>query len=164
MTTFFDLFAQNARGPESWTDPTWLDREFLAALRRHGLAYWRPGDAIASSGERLLLGIAPTSGYDMRLLDVIVEGHRQNNGQKLIVEVFNMWECTSDSEYDRRVPSLGVVFQSPVAGHWIDGRWTRSEQGFYARDWIAKLFGSSSDTITGYVTHWREAQMATREG
>jgi hypothetical protein len=96
----------------------------------------------------------------MRLLDEIVDALRKSNGQGMTVDVFNVWNCRSQTDFATYLPGLSNVLQSPVTGQWRDGQLLQTEQGYAARDWIARRFGSSSQAIVDHVTRWREAQRA----
>ena len=74
MTAFFDLFLRNPSRLEPEADPTCADPEFVKTLAGSPFRLWRPGDSVSPHGERLLLGVATWSGYDMRLPDVMAEG------------------------------------------------------------------------------------------
>jgi hypothetical protein len=155
MTTFFALFeeASSRRGLRN-DCPEWDDCQFQTLVKQGPLQLWRPGMPIPDRGTRLLLGVATWSGYDMRLLDVIVNSQRRNPQEDLIVEVFNVAECHKTSDFRRYIPKLQQVFHTPVVGVWRNGQFQDAWHGRQAREFVALQFGSSSDEITQYVQDW----------
>lgn len=66
MNLFFDCFAAHADGAGA-------DHLFPSIVERSPFQLWRPGDSIPQHAVRLLIGAAPSSAYDMRLLDIVME-------------------------------------------------------------------------------------------
>jgi hypothetical protein len=162
MSTFFDLFLKSSFRPLPETDPAWADLELESLLGSRGLRLWRPGDPIVERGVRLLVGVAPWSGYDMRLLDVIAEAIETSGQPKYpVVDVFNTADCKQQQDFRQYVPRLRQVSQTPVVGLWRDGRLTEAKQGYEARDLVARLFRSDSAAIVEYVQDQIKARSAT---
>ncbi len=162
MTAFFDLFVRASAGPDSWTDPTWADRQLPDLVAASPFRPWKPDDPIPQHGVRVLIGVATWSGYDMRLLDVIAETIARDPGKAPTVEVFNTAACKQHSDFREYIPKLGDVLQVPVVGVWRDGRLEKWGEGYAARDLAARMFGSSSDEVVAYVTNWRNARATSR--
>lgn len=160
MMGFFELFLQNARRPEAWTDPQWANRQFPAVVAASPLRLWRPGDPVPAAGERLLLGVATWSGYDMRLLDVIVEGVQRMPGSERTLEVFSTDDCQTHEDFEAYISGLGRIHQVPVVGFWQSGHLRWSGQGHAARQFAASLYGSSSAEIVEFVTTHTKAPAA----
>ncbi len=159
MTPFFDLFAKNSLRPVPETDPTWADREFQALVTDSPFQLWRPGDPIPQQGDRLLIGVATWSGYDMRLLDVIAEAlSRRDPSHVPVVDLFNTADCKQHRDFKEYVPKLRAVFHTPVVGLWRNGRLDESREGYEARDLTARMFGSGSAEIVAYVQDWIKAR------
>ncbi|HJT76734.1 MAG TPA: hypothetical protein VJ739_05985 [Gemmataceae bacterium] len=137
-----------------------MEREFPAAVAGSSLRLWRPGDPLSDHGTRILIGIATWSGYDMRLLDVVEEGMAR--GSAPAVAVFNTSDCRTQDDFNKYVPGLGAVYQTPVVGIWQDGRLEWSGQGAEARERVARLFGSGPDEIGKYVGDRMNAERNAR--
>jgi hypothetical protein len=137
-----------------------VEREFPAAVADSRLRLWRPGDPIASHGVRILIGVAPWSGYDMRLLDVVDEG--MGRGPAMVVEVFSTSDCHTQKDFEKYISGVSAVYQPPVVGFWRDGRLEWSGQGAEARERVARLFGSGSDEIVKYVVDRMNAERNAR--
>ena len=67
----------------------------------------------------------------MRLLDALDQ--RVGVGTEEKVDVFNVLDFKSQSDFDKYVPGIARVFQSPVLGVWEDGTLKRSLSGSDAR-------------------------------
>ncbi len=158
MTTFFALFSEASARQGFSYDPGWADRQFPALVEQGPLRLWHPDMPIPDRGTRFLLGVATWSGYDMRLLDIIVDSQRRVPQNDLIVEVFNVAECRRTSDLRDYIPKIRQVFHTPVVGIWQNGRWQDARQGHAARNLVALRFGSSSDEITQHVQDWIKAR------
>jgi hypothetical protein len=157
MTAFFRLFMDASSRPGLNNDPEWADRHLPGLVAEGPLRMWRPGMIVSDKGTRLLIGAATWSGYDMRLLDLIAEAKRADPQEASIVDVFNTADCRQMSDFRDYIPTLPEVFQTPVVGVWQDGRLQEAQQGYAARDLIARLFGSTSQQITQQVEDWIKA-------
>jgi hypothetical protein len=152
MSRFFDLFLEHAKRPLPETDPGWADRQFESLAATTPVRLWRPGDSIPSEGSRLLLGLAPWSGYDMRLLDVMLDAIESRRPSSVpVVDVFNVAECRQQLDFRKFIPKLRLVTQTPVVGLWREGRLVEVKQGYEARDFVSRLFGADPASIVEYV-------------
>jgi hypothetical protein len=144
-------------GPSA--DQAEVVRRFPAAVAASSMHWWSPGDPVAGRGARFLVGVAPYSWYDLRLLDRIDEAFSVWRSQEAPprVDVFNTAECLTQEDFNRWVPGIAPVFQSPILGIWLDGRFLEAHQGFAARDLVARRFGSSSAEITQEVPKANQA-------
>jgi hypothetical protein len=124
------------------------ERMFREAVARSPFRPWKPGDPIAATGTRILIGAAAWSVYDLRLLDVVADALTRMNGTGALVEVF---DASSMADFASYVPDLGFVHHTPVAGVWENGVLKEKASGFFARELIARMFGSSSDEIVQFV-------------
>jgi len=154
IATFFALYAEASARQGFRADPEWADRQFPLLVARGPLRLWRPDMPIAEQGIRLLLGVATWSGYDMRLLDLIIDSKRRIPREESIVDLFNVADCRRPGDVRNYVPKLRQVFHTPVFGVWRNGRFQEARQGHQARNLVALRFGSSSDEITQYVQDW----------
>jgi len=176
MTAFFDLFVRHSADPSVRDDPTWADRSFPDVVASSPFHLWRPGDPIAKSGARYLIGVATWSGYDMLLLDLIAEIIRPNPVDPLAniaqtlrrslvappaIDVFNMADCRQDSDVARYISGLGSVSQTPIGGLWRDGQLEWSGQGHLAREFLAGQFGFSSSEVVAFVQDRIKARQCT---
>jgi hypothetical protein len=161
MSSFFELFLEHAKRPLPEIDPAWADRQFESIAAATPLRLWRPGDSIPSNGCRLLLGVAAWSGYDMRLLDVIVDAIASRRPSSVpVVDVFNVAQCRQQLDFRQYIPKIRLVTQTPVAGLWREGRLVEIKQGYEARDFGARFFGADSAAIVEYVQDRIKARSA----
>jgi hypothetical protein len=142
MTTFSDLSqALTSSGPRDGSlglGQNYLDDRFPSVVSTSPLGLWSPGDAIPARGERLLIGVATWSAYDMKLLDAVSQA-LQKLPAGLTVEVFNVADCSSPEEFDRYVPGIGRVFHTPVVGLWSDGKLVDRATGRAGRQLVARV-------------------------
>jgi hypothetical protein len=117
-----------------------LDAYFPTIVSRSPLHLWSPGDPIPRQGNRLLIGVATWSASDMRLLDAIAQALHER-APALAVDVFNVAECRAPADFDRYVPGIGAVLQTPVVGLWSEGRLVEKASGFAGRELAARTCG-----------------------
>src|SRR6185369_475497 len=117
MGKFEDLLRLHNRLPPG--EQQLLAREqFPAVVASSRMSMWAPGEPLPASGSRVLIGVATYSLYDLDLLDAL---DSQLFGDDA-VELFEVSSCSSHEEFDRFIPGIGKVFQTPLVGFWQDGQ------------------------------------------
>lgn len=117
-----------------------LDARFPSIVSQSLFRLWSPGDPIPHQGEWLLIGVATWSAEDMKLLDAISQViHRR--ALALTVEVFNVANCRSPADFQRYVPDIRDVLQTPVVGHWSEGMFVEKASGYAGRKLVAAICG-----------------------
>ena len=130
--TFHDILAlppseQNTRGAALLAD----------SVRRSAMK-WLPDLTHSNgTGDKLRIGVAVWSGYDLRLLDLVNDAHP--NG--IVVEVFNLDDAFATGIIEQFLPGLGTVFHSPVVGHWVGGQLVETASGYDARQLVGRVIG-----------------------
>jgi hypothetical protein len=157
MTAFFDLFVSHSTS-EGWGDPVVADRRFPEIVAASPFRLGRPGDPIPERGARYLIGVATWSGYDMRLLDVLVEAISRHPVDPPAIDVFNTTDFPDAEDFTAYIPGLGEVIQTPVMGFWNNGQLVCSLQGHAAREFISGIFGFLSAEIVAFVQDWIKAR------
>jgi hypothetical protein len=125
-----------------------LDGRFPAIVSQSPFRLWSPGEPIPQQGDRLLIGVATWSAEDMKLLDALSQViHRQVPA--LTVELFNVADCQSPAAFQRYVPGIGSVFQTPVVGHWSEGVLVEKASGYAGRELVASICGLDDSASCG---------------
>jgi hypothetical protein len=57
------------------------------------------------------------------------------------VEVFDVQDCTGQSDFEQYVPGIAPVFQTPVVGIWENGKLIAKGSGRAGRDLVFDRFG-----------------------
>lgn len=109
-------------------------------VKRSPLDWWPPDAVPNGTEDRLLIGVAVWSRYDLNLLDLVEDVVRAGRGPVVPVGVFDLDRLTPD-DLNRLLPGLGPVHHPPVVGHWVGGRLARVACGFEARQFVAGLLG-----------------------
>jgi hypothetical protein len=113
--------------------------EFVESSEMH---LWRPGQPMSANGRRLVIGVATYSVHDLNLLDLIqsyLTSHSVNGGidfapdSVLSVDVFDVLDCRTPNDFEKYVPGIGPVSQTPVVGLWVDGGLVGSAFGYDGR-------------------------------
>jgi hypothetical protein len=132
---------------------------FAELVESTDLRLWRPGQPIEANGRRLLIGVATYSVHDLKLLD-LVQSHLTSQSQNgnvrfaagiaLSVDVFDILDCRTPDDFEKYVPGVGPVSQTPVVGLWADGELTENAFGYDGRMLIyrtCKLPAVESDQV-----------------
>jgi len=172
MKTFVELFL-SYRELSPGEQQRRIEREFPALVAQGTLHWWSPGDPVCSSGRRLLIGVATYSSLDMRLLDLVSESVRcrrldglmkqqlslpaglsafvQVPKESLHIDVFSVLDCQSHEDFKPYIPSLGKVYQTPVAGLWDNGVLQSWATGAAGRTLVAQVCGLDPQVIASEV-------------
>jgi hypothetical protein len=141
-----------------------VERELPALVSKGPLHWLSPESPPSGAAERLVLGVAPYSKDDMRLLDlvrqaVLKECSPRRGGRlqpetpgreppvapgPLRVEVFSVLACKTHQDFEKYIPGIGKVYQTPVVGYWVDGVLREKCWGAPARALVARLLGLDS--------------------
>ncbi|MBA4065962.1 MAG: hypothetical protein C0501_20035 [Isosphaera sp.] len=117
-------------------------------MKRSPLDWW-PADAVPNgTGDRLLIGVAVWSRYDLNLLDLVEGVVRVGRGSVVPVGVFELDRITPE-DLDRLLPGLGPIHHPPAVGHWVGGALTRVACGFEARQFVAGMLGFDARLTIG---------------
>lgn len=140
MNRFVDLVAHHVETSPGEQQLRAIER-FPTLVEQSQLELWRPGNNIPRSGTRVLIGVALYSERDMELLDVLNTVLTRGGSLGDKVNVFDVSECRSHDDFEKYVPGIGPVFQTPVLGVWHRGLLTERMWGQAARDFIANRYG-----------------------
>jgi hypothetical protein len=158
MTPFLNLF-QNYRDRMPGEQQALIVQEFPEVVARFGFERWSATAGPGSGADRLVLGVATYSIYDMRLLDLVVNARQ--NWTTPRIEVFNTLDCKSVDDLEARIPGIGMAYQTPVAGLWRGGVLREKGWGLPARELVARECGfdlrelnlSPTEPTTANSTH-----------
>jgi hypothetical protein len=89
-------------------------------LTRSGIGFSEPRHQF-SLRNGALIGIAFYSRDDLEFLDRIVaaRGETASNVKEIIV--FDVLGCKTMDDFEKLIPGIGLVYQTPVVGIWRDG-------------------------------------------
>ena len=91
-------------------------------------------------GQRILIGVAFYSVYDLELLDAITAKLRECPREEQI-EIFDVMTCKSQADFEACLPGIEKVVQTPVVGNWIDGDLNEKASGHRAVGIIKRHYG-----------------------
>jgi hypothetical protein len=104
------------------------------------MEFWRPNDSpFEPHDQDVLIGVATYSLEDLKLLDEIEEQLR-NCSVPENISVFDISAITEMGDFERHLPGIGKVFQTPVVGFWKNGQLTNRLSGAAARDWLVDRY------------------------
>lgn len=109
-------------------------------VSRSAMHWLAAPDSVNGAGEKLVVGVAVWSRYDLALLDELNHFAEQHPGVR--VYVFDVDRV--GSEFERYVPGIGEVMQTPVVGHWKGGVQVEKGTGHVGRELARKLMATSA--------------------
>ena len=83
----------------------------------------------AAVAGRMLLGVASYSVADLAVLDTLNEAASSKEAIWPRLDVFNVLDCRSIQDFEKYVPGIGKVFQTPVVGYWEEGLLKEKKRG-----------------------------------
>jgi hypothetical protein len=75
-------------GSEVLAHQRFAEEELPSLVHEGGFHVWKPGDPVPQEGRRVLIGVAATSRYDLRLLDALAQAARQGKTGDDQIDVF----------------------------------------------------------------------------
>jgi hypothetical protein len=140
-----DLFAERSLLPmEEQKD--YIRLRLPQTLAGSHLKLWRLDDPVTNLPRRVLIGIATWSRYDLKLIDSLVESLNWARAADEQIYVFDVDEVVhldpqaSRHGFERYIPGIGKVFNSPVVGIWENGVLRQKATGSEARKLIADRY------------------------
>jgi hypothetical protein len=111
-------------------------------VRSSALRWLTQTDSVNGTGDKLVVGVAVWSRYDLTLLDDLNAFAAANPDVR--VYVFDVDRI--GGQFDRFVPGIGDVGQTPVVGVWAGGVLVAKDTGFAGRQ-LARQFISDSAVV-----------------
>ena len=131
MSNFIAFFEEYATSPTGEAEHEELRESFAERVRASHFRLMPPTSANGSKN-RLLVGVALWSRADMELLDGLDEA-------ALGATLFDVSLCRSQEDFDRIIPGITPVFQTPVVGHWDGTQLLWKGSGAEAREYLNAL-------------------------
>ncbi len=111
---------------------------FLAAAESSGFLTSVPQN---TTPHKMVVGVASYSLSELRMLDQLRERMRIHEGlSQTSVVVFDVLNCLTEDDFEKFVPGIGRVLQTPVIGYWIHGVVIKLATGFDAVEFLNGLF------------------------
>lgn len=150
MKKFLDLLNQQCRLPPQ-QQAEWATAQIEKMLTERTMNTWHVDDPIPRVSQRILIGIVPWSGYDLRLLDALSQAYSGAHRPEEQLEIFDIdaaGRASGGYDYlERMIPGIGKIFQTPVVGVWEKEVLTQKATGAAGRDLIIARYGLNRDEI-----------------
>jgi len=115
-------------------------KRFPNVVESSHMEIWRPNDSqFEPHDQDVLIGVATYSLEDLKLLDEIEQRLSVHSAPERI-SVFDISAFTEMEDFERLLPGIGKVFQTPVVGFWRNGQLTERLSGAAARDWLVERY------------------------
>jgi hypothetical protein len=96
--------------------------EFAGKVSQSRLKLRSPDKAIPDTGRHFIIGVATYSIPELELLDNLEDSLGTAVREVSDVQVFDVLDCKTMTDFGRFIPGVSSVFRTPVIGVIIDGR------------------------------------------
>jgi hypothetical protein len=123
------------------------EEQFPQLVHELGLAnfrLWQPGDRIPQEGRHTMVGVAPWSWEDMRLLDELARVLAAPGAQEGVVYVFDFFSvCQSQEKLEQFAPGMDLrtIFATPVVAIWNQGTLEATASGAQGKSLLMQIYG-----------------------
>ncbi len=144
--SFVSLSACNPPGEMPGESQVRARAEFPGLVSESPLNYWRPGDAVPTSGHRILLCVATYSQTDLYFLDVLTSSVPHTLLSKDRLDVFDFLDLETHADVAKYFPGLDTIVSTPHAGLWEDGVLRKMALGGLSYKLITEHYGFDFDS------------------
>ena len=113
--------------------------QLLVLLDKSNFHSLKSKKSILKKGKHLLLGIASYSVSDLELLDTLNNAIMNKTLKIDRVDVFDVRNCRRMEDFEKYIPSIGKVYQTPVIGIWENYFLKKKLWGYSARELLTKM-------------------------
>lgn len=136
--TFRQLLNLNPRLPPGQQQQRAVE-EFPSVVRQSHMELWQPGQDLINGDHGVWIAIATYSVLDLELLDAL-EAKLSCEEQKQSIYVFDVFAFPEFGDFEKYLPGIGKVFQTPIIGAWTDGILEEKLWGAEARQWLVRRY------------------------
>ena len=95
---------------------------------------------LPAKGQRILIGVAFYSLSDLKLLDALIKKLAKHENPADQIEIFDVLSCKTMMDFERYIPGIGPVYQTPVVGIWDSGKLVLKASGSEGRKLLADQY------------------------
>lgn len=127
MNTFADLLT--AQAPFDPADLQFrAQQSFPSRVSQSHLSMRMPCTSIPNTGVVVVIGVASYSPMELHLLDEVNLAFTKWPNEVQIA-VFDVLECQTMADFEKYLPGVGSIVQSPVVAVWQNGELTAKQTG-----------------------------------
>jgi hypothetical protein len=142
VITFGELFREG-HGLNALDHGAFAGTKAHEVLAETGIAITADINTLTSIQNGSLIGIAFYSLPDLKLLDQLVLkylGLAAETSKREPIVIFDVLHCKTMWDFDKLIPGIGAVYQTPVVGIWKNGLLTEKATGAEAHSLIARKY------------------------
>ena len=114
--------------------------QFPSLVQSSHMKLWQPGRDLPLNGAEVVwIAVASYSVPDLELLDAI-EAKLTGEGQNETIYLFDLSAFPDFDDFEKFLPGIGAVYQTPVVGSWTGGVLKERLSGAPARAWLARRY------------------------
>jgi hypothetical protein len=138
MTTFSELL-NSSSDLASGQQQQRAAEQFPSLVQSSHMKLWQPGRDLPLNGAEVVwIAVASYSVPDLELLDAIEA--KLKGGQTETIYLFDLSAFPDFKDFERVLPGIGRVYQTPVVGSWNDGVLKERLSGAVARAWLSRRY------------------------
>ena len=114
--------------------------QFPLLVQSSHMELWQPGrDLPANGAEVVWIAVGSYSVHDLELLDAI-EAKLTLKGRNETIYLFDVSAFPAFKDFEKYLPGIGRVYQTPVVGSWNNGVLKERLSGAVARAWLSRRY------------------------
>ena len=114
--------------------------EFPSVVQNSHMEIWRLGEELPTSGAHIWIGVASYSIPDLEMLDAIEAKLSREPAQNERIHLFDVSSFTGMRDFEKYLPGIGKVYQTPAIGIWEDGVLKEKASGTAAKNWLVRRY------------------------
>lgn len=136
---FVDLLELNSNLPPSEQQQR-ASEQFPSVVENTHMEIFRPGEELPTSGAHIWIGVASYSIPDLVMLDTIEAKLSREPCGNDTIHLFDVSAFTDSRDFEKYLPGIGRVYQTPVIGIWEDGVLKEKASGVTAKNWLMQRY------------------------
>jgi hypothetical protein len=115
--------------------------QFSAVVAKSHMEMLPPEEVLPAQGAKILIGVASYSIPDLEMLDAIEARLSREPIDDETIHLFDVSALPDSRDFEKYLPGIGRVYQTPVIGLWQNGVLQDKASGTLARHWLTQRYG-----------------------
>lgn len=117
----------------------WAAAQFPNVVRQSQMELWQPEEDVVKGEQGIWIAVATYVLIELELLDAL-EAKLASARCKERIYLFDLAAAPDFKDFEKYIPGIGKVYQTPVIASWTEGIITEKLTGFSAREWLVQRF------------------------
>ena len=114
--------------------------QFSSVVKNSRMKVWRLREQFPAQPARTCIAVASYSVSDLEILDALEAKLASNSTRNEIIYLFDLAASPEFSDFEKYLPGIGKVYQTPVIGFWEGGILKEKASGASAKNWLVRHY------------------------